>query len=173
MSCAVERHIILVTGGPPCKDYSGIKQRGCTGCQGRRFDVALFIRDEITHQWPNQTVTLLENVVPHTDVLEDFSQLYHNLGLQPVLINAANGHVQLQLLAIVSRPVTSEQAIQRLVFASSANGVFGCFVIAQLKVCACQPWSKDDRGDQCCPRLEETGSGAVRRTSFWPDLRAG
>ena len=62
-----------------------------------------------------------------------------------------------------------------------AGSMFGGFVIAQLKVCACQPWSKDDRGDQCCPRLEKIDgvgpvahrSGVVRRTLFWPDRRVG
>ena len=94
-----ERHIILFTGGPPCKDYSNIKQHqpGRAGSQGSLFDTALSIRDDIQNRWPHQSLTLLENVVPHPEVRDDFDQLSHSMGLRPVLIDAADGQ-------IISRP---------------------------------------------------------------------
>ena len=94
-----ERHIILFTGGPPCKDYSNIKQHqpGRAGSQGSLFDTALSIRDDIQNRWPHQSLTVLENVVPHPEVRDDFDQLSHSMGLRPVLIDAADGQ-------IISRP---------------------------------------------------------------------
>ena len=67
--------------GKPCKDYSGINQRqpGRTGSQKRLFNIARIIRDEIIHQWPNQTLGRagrLPSTVPQ-------------YGIQPVLVNAA------------------------------------------------------------------------------------
>ena len=44
----------------------------------------------------------------------------------------------------------------------------------RLQVCAGRPWSKDDRGDQCCPRLEKIGGvGPEVRGSATDTILAG
>ncbi len=100
--------IILITTGPPCVDFSRLRHRppGTSGNQGSLLQRQVDIIIDIQTDWPaNLILYLLENVVPHPDVEQQFQSITDQLGCRPYLADAKDG-------GLISRPRMWWQNIQ-------------------------------------------------------------
>ena len=93
--------IILITAGPPCVDFSRLRNQppGMQGEQGnllsRQTEIILGIKEDWSHLY--LILSLLENVVPHEAVSDQFQDITSRLGTTPMVIDAKDG-------GIISRP---------------------------------------------------------------------
>ena len=93
--------IILITAGPPCVDFSRLRNQppGMQGEQGnllsRQTEIILGIKEDWSHLY--LILSLLENVVPHKAVSDQFQDITSRLGTTPMVIDAKDG-------GIISRP---------------------------------------------------------------------
>ena len=93
--------IILITAGPPCVDFSRLRNHppGMQGEQGnllsRQTEIILGIKEDWSHLY--LILSLLENVVPHEAVSDQFQDITSKLGTTPMVIDAKDG-------GIISRP---------------------------------------------------------------------
>ena len=93
--------IILITARPPCVDFSRLRNQppGMQGEQGnllsRQTEIILGIKEDWSHLY--LILSLLENVVPHEAVSDQFQDITSRLGTTPMVIDAKDG-------GIISRP---------------------------------------------------------------------
>ena len=89
--------IILITSGPPCVDFSRLRNLppGMQGEQGnllsRQTEIILGIREDWSHLY--LILYLLENVVPHEAVSDQFQDITSRLGTTPMVIDAKDGGI--------------------------------------------------------------------------------
>ena len=89
-------HIILVTAAPPCKDHSRVRDTppGLSGDDGSLLQQMTNIDLTIRQNLPQYTIrSLMENVLPHPAVRSQFDDISRQLGYQPVIVDAADGHI--------------------------------------------------------------------------------
>ena len=87
---------ILITGGPPCPDFSGIRANphGTSGTTGHLFQKFVQIIQQIKQVLQQVPIYLLiENVVPHTNVQQDIVDLSGQLGIDPIIVDAEDGGI--------------------------------------------------------------------------------
>ena len=87
---------ILITGGPPCPDFSGIRANpnGTAGVTGHLFQKFVQIIQQIKQVLQQIPVhVLIENVVPHTNVQQDIVDLSVQLGIDPIIVDAEDGGI--------------------------------------------------------------------------------
>ena len=95
-SVQVQNFLILITGGPPCPDFSQIRENppGVFGETGGLFETLVEIEHDIREHFRGYPVeTIIENVVPHEQVRHHVSTLSERLAMSPVIIDAADGGV--------------------------------------------------------------------------------
>ena len=86
--------IVLITAGPPCPDFSTIRQDppGVDGDSGWLLQHMIEIEDEIRHKFKGYPVeTIMENVLPHPSVRDQLLQTTARLAMDPIVIDAADG----------------------------------------------------------------------------------
>ena len=86
--------IVLITAGPPCPDFSTIRQDppGLGGESGWLLQHMLEIEDEIRHKFKGYPVeTIMENVVPHPSIRDQLLQTTARLAMDPIVVDAADG----------------------------------------------------------------------------------
>ena len=91
---------ILFTAAPPCKDHSKIRDAppGVTGQDGPLLQHTVDIELSLRQLFPeHQFESIIENVLPHTDVQPHFDDITDQWGSQPMVCDAADGNM-------VSRP---------------------------------------------------------------------
>ena len=87
---------ILITGGPPCPDFSGIRANpnGTAGATGHLFQKFVQIIQQIKQVLQQIPVhVLIENVVPHTNVQQDIVDLSGQLGIDAIIVDAEDGGI--------------------------------------------------------------------------------
>ena len=87
---------ILITGGPPCPDFSGIRANpsGTAGATGHLFQKFAQIVQQIKQVLQQIPIyILIENVVPHTNVQQDILELSRQLGINPIIVDAEDGGI--------------------------------------------------------------------------------
>ena len=89
-------HIILITAAPPCKDHSRVRDTppGLSGDDGSLLQQMTNIDLTIRQNLPQYTVrSLMENVLPHPSIRSQFDDISRQLGYDPLIIDAADGHI--------------------------------------------------------------------------------
>ena len=87
---------LLITGGPPCPDFSNIRAHptGTSGATGHLFQLLVDIIQQIKQVLQQLPIhILIENVVPHTEVQQDVQQLSQQLDIEPIIVDAEDGGV--------------------------------------------------------------------------------
>ena len=87
---------ILITGGPPCPDFSGIRANpsSASGTTGHLFQTFVEIIQQIKQVLQQIPIyVLIENVVPHANVQQDIQQLSSQLGIDPIIVDAEDGGI--------------------------------------------------------------------------------
>ena len=87
---------ILITGGPPCPDFSGVRANpsGAAGATGHLFQKFTQIIQQIKQVLQQIPIyILIENVVPHTNVQQDILELSRQLGINPIIVDAEDGGI--------------------------------------------------------------------------------
>ena len=91
---------ILITTAPPCKDHSKIRDSppGLQGRDGSLLQHMVDIEWSIRLSIPEHPIdSLMENVLPHDSIQEQFDDITDQWGTTPIVLDAADGHM-------VSRP---------------------------------------------------------------------
>ena len=87
---------ILITGGPPCPDFSGVRANpsGTAGATGHLFQKFVRVVQQIKQVLQQIPIYILvENVVPHTNVQQDILELSRQLGVDPIVVDAEDGGI--------------------------------------------------------------------------------
>ena len=89
-------HVILITSAPPCKDHSRVRDAppGVSGSDGSLIQQMTNIDLTIRQHLPTYTIrSLMENVLPHRDIQEQFHDISTQWGIDPIVVDAADGQV--------------------------------------------------------------------------------
>ena len=89
-------HVILITSAPPCKDHSRVRDAppGVSGSDGSLIQQMTNIDYSIRQHLPTYTIrSLMENVLPHHDVQDQFRDISTQWGTDPIVVDAADGQV--------------------------------------------------------------------------------
>ncbi len=89
-------HIILITAAPPCKDHSRVRDTppGLSGDDGSLLQQMTNIDLTIRQRLPQHTIrSLMENVLPHHTIKSQFDNISRQLGYNPLIVDAADGHI--------------------------------------------------------------------------------
>ena len=89
-------HVILITSAPPCKDHSRVRDAppGVSGSDGSLIQQMTNIDLTIRQHLPTYTIrSLMENVLPHHDIQEQFRDISNQWGMDPIVVDAADGQV--------------------------------------------------------------------------------
>ena len=89
-------HVILITSAPPCKDHSRVRDAppGVSGSDGSLIQQMTNIDLTIRQHLPTYTIrSLMENVLPHRDIQEQFRDISTQWGMDLIVVDAADGQV--------------------------------------------------------------------------------
>ena len=89
-------HVILITSAPPCKDHSRVRDAppGVSGSDGSLIQQMTNIDLTIRQHLPTYIIrSLMENVLPHRDIQEQFHDISTQWGIDPIVVDAADGQV--------------------------------------------------------------------------------
>ena len=92
--------MIIISTAPPCEDHSRIRGKppGLSGQDGSLLQHMVDIEFSLRQLLPECRIeTLMENVLPHALIQEQFDEIIEQWGTQPIVLDAADGNM-------VSRP---------------------------------------------------------------------
>ena len=89
-------HIIVITSAPPCKDHSRSRDEppGTDGADGSHLAHMTTTHQAIQQGLPEYQIrSLMENVIPHRNIQDQFQTITQQWGTPPAVVDAADGQV--------------------------------------------------------------------------------